>query len=92
MRTFVINFLQDFVASTHSSFLLGQTDRGLTHWPDHLGETWLFKQGEGWHRIFYLSWDTFWGQGKPTALLSANVNGLSAFRPLSTPPRLLVTR
>jgi len=33
------NFHQDFVASTHTDFFQGQTDRGLFYWPNHSGET-----------------------------------------------------
>ncbi len=35
---------QDFIASSHSDFFKGQTDRGLFLWTDPSGETWLAKQ------------------------------------------------
>jgi hypothetical protein len=42
----VINFHQEFVASTHDYFFQGQTGRGLFLWPIHHGESWLQKQEE----------------------------------------------
>ncbi len=34
------------MVSTHNDFFDGQTDRSLNYWPDHSGETRLFKQEE----------------------------------------------
>jgi hypothetical protein len=42
----VISFHQEFVASTHHYFFLGQTGWGLFLWPIHTGESWLHKQEE----------------------------------------------
>jgi hypothetical protein len=44
--TIVINFHQDFVATTHSDFFQGQADRGLFYMPNHSWETQLSKQKE----------------------------------------------
>jgi hypothetical protein len=38
-----VNYHQDFVASMHSDFFLGQTDRGLFNWPNHFPNTRLIK-------------------------------------------------
>ncbi len=45
-QNIAINFHQDFTASMHYDFYLEQMDRGLLYWPDHSGETQLFKQEE----------------------------------------------
>ncbi len=37
-HTIVVNFHQDFEASTHNNFSQGQTDRYLIYWPNHYGE------------------------------------------------------
>ncbi len=36
-------YSQDFVASTQSKSIEGQTNRGLFYWPNHSGEIWLAK-------------------------------------------------
>jgi hypothetical protein len=46
MSDILVNFHQDFVASTHSDFFQGQTDRGLFYGPNHSRETRLYKQEE----------------------------------------------
>jgi hypothetical protein len=38
-QTVVINFHQDFEASTHYDFFKGQTDRSLFFWPNYSKET-----------------------------------------------------
>jgi hypothetical protein len=45
-QNIVINYHQDFVASMHTDFFKGQTDRGLFFWPNHSLETRLSKQEE----------------------------------------------
>ncbi len=40
----VINFNQDFMASTHGDYFQGQVDRELIYWPNHSEETQLFNQ------------------------------------------------
>ncbi len=54
-RTIGVNFHRDFVASQHSNFFWGQTDKGLFYWLNHSGKT--QQEGEQveelrqWNRI-----------------------------------------
>jgi hypothetical protein len=50
-----VNYHQGFLASTHSNFFQGQTDRGLLYWSNHCGETRLFKQEDGCPWLAFLS-------------------------------------
>jgi hypothetical protein len=45
-QNIVINFHQDFMASEHSNFFKGHTDKGQFYWPNHCGETLVLKQEE----------------------------------------------
>ncbi len=42
----VIKFHQDFTASIHSNYFQGQTDRGISYWPNYSVKTRLSIRGE----------------------------------------------
>jgi hypothetical protein len=42
----VVDFHQDFMASTHSDFYQGQMNMTLLYWPHHSEKTWLSNQEE----------------------------------------------
>jgi hypothetical protein len=43
----VVNFHRDFVVGTHRDLFKGQTNRGLTYWPNNSEDTPLVKREEG---------------------------------------------
>jgi hypothetical protein len=43
-QNIVVDFHQDFMASTHSDFYQGQMNMALLYWPHHSEKTWLSNQ------------------------------------------------
>jgi len=59
-QNIVVNFHQDFIASKHSNFFQGQTDRGLFYGPNHWWETRLSKENEEEDYCFSISIAHMW--------------------------------
>jgi hypothetical protein len=55
--TVVAKFCEDFVASMHSNFFQGLTDRGLIYGPNHSNENLLSKQEREEENIIQLMFD-----------------------------------